>query len=177
VIPFNQYARHDETRMLEWVNGEIELLPELSPAQLDARNALLSLLGGYVEENGLGLVIPAPFAVRMPEEMRRGREPDLLYVPHEFVETVQEDYVNSHGVALAIEITDARNRSLDRVTKFNEYQAAGIPEYWIADVDRKEFTFFVLTHEGYAAAPLNEAGEYASRSLKGFHFKPAEIWA
>ena len=177
MIPFNQYARHDETRMLEWVNGEIELLPELSPAQLQLRNTLLSLLGDYVEENGLGLVIPAPFAVRMPEEMRRGREPDLLYVPHEFVETVQEDYVNSHGVALAIEITDARNRSLDKVVKFQEYQTAGIPEYWIVDVDRKEITFFVLTHEGYAAAPMNDAGEYASRSLKGFRFKPAEIWS
>jgi Uma2 family endonuclease len=176
VIPFNQYARHDETRMLEWVNGEIELLPELSPAQLKVRDTLLTLLGEYVEESSLGLVIPAPFAVRMPEEMRRGREPDLLYVPHEFVETVQEDYVNSHGVALAVEISDARNRSLDRITKFQEYQTAGIPEYWIVDVDHKESTFYQLTHEGYVVIPLNDAGEYVSRSLRGFRLKPAEIW-
>ena len=177
MIPFNQYARHDETRMLEWVNGEIELLPELSPAQARIRETLLTLLGEYVEENGLGLVIPAPFAVRMPEEMRRGREPDLLYVPHEFVETVQEDYVNSHGVALAVEITDARNRSLDKIVKFQEYQTAGIPEYWIVDVDRKETVFFLLTHEGYVDAPLNDAGEYASRSLRGFRFAPAALWS
>lgn len=176
MIPFNQYARHDDTRMFEWVNGEVELLPDLSPAQLKVRDTLLALLGEYVEENGLGLVIPAPFAVRMPEEMRRGREPDLLYVPHEFVETVQENYVNSHGVALAVEITDARNRSLDKIVKYQEYQAAGIPEYWIVDVDRKEVTFYLLTHEGYTAAALNDAGDYASRSLRGFHFKPAEIW-
>ena len=176
MIPFNQYARHDDTRMFEWVNGEVELLPDLSPAQLKVRDTLLALLGEYVEENGLGLVIPAPFAVRMPEEMRRGREPDLLYVPHEFVETVQENYVNSHGVALAVEITDARNRSLDKIVKYQEYQAAGIPEYWIVDVDRKEVTFYLLTHEGYIAAALNDAGDYASRSLRGFHFKPAEIW-
>ncbi len=176
MIPFNQYARHDDTRLFEWVNGEIELLPDLSPAQLQMRDRLLALLGEYVEESSLGLVIPAPFAMRMPEEMRRGREPDLLYVPHEFVETVQEDYVNSHGVALAVEISDARNRSLDRITKFQEYQTAGIPEYWIIDVDRHEATFYQLTHEGYVAMPLSDAGEYASRSLRGFRFKPAAIW-
>lgn len=176
MIPFNQYARHDETRLLEWVDGQIELLPDLSPAQLRVRDRLLTLLGEYVEENSLGLVIPAPFAVRMPEEMQRGREPDLLYVPHEFVETVQEDYVNSHGVALAVEISDARNRSLDRITKFHEYQAAGIPEYWIIDVDQRDVIFYQLTHEGYAAMPLNNAGEYASRVLRSFRFTPAEIW-
>lgn len=176
MIPFNQYARHDDTRLFEWVNGEIELLPDLSPAQLQMRDRLLALLGEYVEESSLGLVIPAPFAMRMPEEMRRGREPDLLYVPHEFVETVQEDYVNSHGVALAVEISDTRNRSLDRITKFQEYQTAGIPEYWIVDVDRREATFYQLTHEGYVAMPLSDAGEYTSRSLRGFRFKPAAIW-
>ena len=176
MIPFNQYARHDETRLFEWVDGEIELLPDLSPAQLRVRDHLLALLGEYVEVNGLGLVIPAPFAVRMPEEMRRGREPDLLYVPHEFVETVQEDYVNSHGVALAIEISDARNRSLDRITKFHEYQTAGIPEYWIVDVDRRETLFYQLTHEGYIAMALKDAGEYVSRALRGYRLTPVDIY-
>jgi Uma2 family endonuclease len=142
-----------------------------------ARDYLLGLLGDYAEERGMGLVIPAPFAIRMPEEMRRGREPDLLFIPNEYAETVQENYVNSHGVTLVIEITDARNRQLDHVEKFGDYQTAGIPEYWIVDVDRRDVSFFVLTHEGYAPALADSTGQYHSRALKGFTFTPASIWS
>jgi Uma2 family endonuclease len=176
-IPFDQYARHDDSRSFEWIDGAIELLPSLTRAQERAKAYLLNVLGDYVEESGIGLVIPAPFAIRMPEEMRRGREPDLLFIPNEFVETVQESYVNSHGVGLVIEISDARNRRLDRVAKFGDYQTAGIPEYWIIDVDRREAQFFVLAHDRYVAASLNEHGSYQSRALKGFVLSPAALWA
>lgn len=177
MVPFDQYARHDDARMFEWIDGALELLPDLSPGQLTMRDRLLQLLGEYVEESGMGLVIPAPFAVRMPEEMRRGREPDLLFVPNEFVETVQESYVNSHGVALVIEVTDARNRRLDQVDKFHDYQTAGIPEYWIVDVDRKQAQFFELARDQYEPAELAPDGAYASRALRGFTFQPATLWS
>jgi Uma2 family endonuclease len=163
--------------MFEWIDGALELLPSLSPRQEKLRDRLLQWLGEYVEESGMGLVIPAPFAVRMPEEMRRGREPDLLFVPNEFVETVQESYVNSHGVALVIEVTDARNRQLDQVDKFRDYQAAGIPEYWIVDVDRKQAQFFVLSHDRYEPVSLSDDGSYHSRALRGFSVSPEALWA
>lgn len=174
--PFDQYARHDDSRMFEWIDGAVELLPDLSPEQERVRRHLLDTLGEYVEMNGLGLMIPAPFAIRMPEEMRRGREPDLLYIPHEFVETVQEHYVNSHGVALVIEVSDARNRRLDREDKFHDYEMAGIPEYWVVDVDRREVTFFVLRRDHYEPELLTSEGHYVSRALRGFEFAPDALW-
>lgn len=177
MIPFDQYARHDDSRMFEWIDGALELLPSLSRAQERVRDLLLELLGEYVEMSGMGLVIPAPFAIRMPEEMRRGREPDLLFIPNEFVETVQESYVNSHGVGLVVEITDARNRRLDCVEKFRDYQLAGIPEYWIIDVDRREASFFIMARRRYVRVMLDEAGYYHSRALKGFAFAPAALWS
>ncbi len=176
MIPFDQYTRHDDSRMFEWIDGALELLPSLSPDQERIRDHLLELLGEYVEMSGIGLVIPAPFAIRMPEEMRRGREPDLLFIPNEFVETVQESYVNSHGVGLVVEITDARNRHLDRVEKFRDYQLAGIPEYWIVDADRREVTFFVMARRRYMRVTPDEAGLFRSRALKGFAFAPATLW-
>ena len=175
-ISFDQYARHDDSRMFEWVDGTIELLPSLSRAQETMRDRLLDLLGSYVEENGMGLVVPAPFAIRMPEEMRRGREPDVLFIPNEFVETVQETYVNSHGVWLVIEITDARNRSLDHGDKFREYETAGIWEYWIVDVDRRDVHFYQLTRDHYERVPIGDDGRYISRALKGYAITPSALW-
>jgi len=176
MIPFDQYARHDDSRMFEWIDGAVELLPPLSEAQMCARDRLLELLGGYAEVSGIGLVIPAPFAIRMPEEMRRGREPDLIFVPSEFIETVQEHYVNSHGVGIVVEVTDARSRYLDGVEKFHDYQLAGIPEYWLFDADNRSARFFALSRRRYVQMSLDAEGYYHSSVLRGFSFPPALIW-
>jgi hypothetical protein len=53
MIPFDQYARHDDSRMFEWIDGAVELLPPLSEAQMCARDRLLELLGGYAEVSGV----------------------------------------------------------------------------------------------------------------------------
>jgi len=112
----------------------------------------------------------------MPEEMRRGREPDILFIPNEFVETVQENYVNSHGVWLVIEITDARNRSLDRGDKYREYEMAGIYEYWIVDVDRREVSFYQLMRDHYEQVAPSDDGCFTSRALKGYVIRPTTLW-
>jgi Uma2 family endonuclease len=176
MISFNQYIQHTDEGICEWIAGAVEILPPLCEAELRVRDALLEMLGGYAEENGAGLVIPAPFCVRMPEEMQRGREPDLLYVPNQFAETVQDNYVNSHGVALVIEICDHRTRHNDHTEKMSDYEMAGIPEYWIVDVGLKQLEFFVLFQGKYHVAPLVVDGSYLSFALKGFALDLGRVW-
>jgi Uma2 family endonuclease len=177
-VPFDQYARHEQHQSWEWINGSLDLLPPLSPAQLQVQDKLLSQLGEYVEENGLGLVIPGPFAIRMPEEMRRGREPDLLFLPNEFVEAIQANYVNSHGVGLVVEIANANTRHRDSVDKFGEYQMAGIPEYWLIDVDRHHAEFYVLERDNrYHAVEPDADGVYHSSTVRGFEFAVETLWS
>ena len=176
MISFEAYACHDDAHMAEWIDGDLSLLPDLSPTQRHVRDRLLMLLSEYAEMSGRGLVIPAPFAVRMPEEMRRGREPDLIFVPSEFIETVQEHYVNSHGVGIVVEVTDARSRYLDSVEKFHDYQLAGIPEYWLFDAEDRSARFFALARRRYVQMSLDAEGYYHSSVLRGFAFAPALIW-
>ncbi len=176
MVSFEAYACHDEAHMAEWIDGDLTLLPDLSAAQRHVRDQLLNLLGEYAEMSGYGLVIPAPFAVRMPEEMRRGREPDLVFVLGEFIETVQEHYVNSHGIGIVVEVTDARSRYLDSVEKFRDYQQAGIPEYWLIDADNRSANFFVLSRHRYTQVLLDSDGYYHSSALRGFSFAPAILW-
>jgi Uma2 family endonuclease len=176
-IPFSVYAQHEQQQSWEWIDGALDLLPPLSQSQQKMQHRLLDLMGGYVEQNEYGLVIPGPFAIRMPEEMRRGREPDLLYLPNEFVETMQDSYVNSHGVGLVVEIGDGNTRQRDRVDKYHEYQMAGIPEYWIIDVDTRESLFYVLKDDNrYHIVEPDAKGVYHSSIIKGFAFQVASIW-
>jgi Uma2 family endonuclease len=172
---FDVYADHDERRLFEWIDGAVEMLPDLSRAEIALRDRLLDIVGGHIESNALGLLIPAPFPVRMPEEMRRAREPDLIFVPHTFVETMQQNYVNSHGVALAIEICDHRTRHIDFGIKLHEYQFAGIPEYWIVDAERRTLTVFFLQHDGYQRVDPDPRGLIRSRAVQGFDIDAGEL--
>jgi Uma2 family endonuclease len=176
-IPFDQYAGREQPQPCEWINGALEPLPPLSPEQLRARAKLLALLGEYAEVNELGLVIPGPFAIRMPEEMRVGREPDLLFLPNEFVDAIQDTYVNSHGVGLVVEIADEGTRHRDGVEKFEDYQMAGIPEYWVVDVDRRDAGFYVLQPDNrYHAVVPGADGVYHSSIVKGFQLILSSLW-
>ena len=176
-IPFYMYARHEQGQSWEWIDGALDLLPPLSAKQQRVQHCLLDLIGDYVEQNEYGMVIPGPFAIRMPEEMHRGREPDLLYLPNEYVEAIQDDYVNSHGVGLVVEVSDVNTRQRDRVDKYREYQMAGIPEYWIIDVDSHEVLFFVLQDDNhYHVVEPDAKGVYHSSIIKGLTFQVASIW-
>ena len=176
MIPFNQYVQHTDDRICEWLAGAVDVLPPPSIAELRVRDYLLDVMGGFAEETGAGLVIPAPFCVRMPEEMQRGREPDVLYIPNQFAETVQDYYVNSHGVALVIEICDKRTRHRDHTEKLADYEMAGIPEYWILDVELRRAEFFVLSQNVYQRMPLGVDGFYSPHVLKGFALDVERVW-
>jgi Uma2 family endonuclease len=172
---FDAYAAHDDRRLFEWIDGAVEMLPDLSRAERALRDRLLARVGGHVEANELGLLIPAPFPVRMPEEMRRAREPDLLFVPNIFVETIQERYVNSHGVTLMIEICDHRTRHIDLGVKLHEYQFAGVPEYWVLDAERHALSVFMLQHDGYQRVDPDPTGGICSRSVAGLTLRREDL--
>ena len=65
----------------------------------------------------------------------------------------------------------------DRVAKREEYERAGIPEYWIVDSVRREATFLQLGEDGtYHAVAADDEGRYHSRALPGFRLRADDLW-
>jgi Uma2 family endonuclease len=67
----------------------------------------------------------------------------------------------------------------DREDKFYEYEAAGIPEYWIIDPrpNRRRAYFYQRDDHGhYQPVAPDAAGRYHSRVLPGFWLKPEWLW-
>ncbi|HEY4019605.1 MAG TPA: Uma2 family endonuclease [Pseudonocardiaceae bacterium] len=62
------------------------------------------------------------------------RVPDVAVVDAELVDTNPARYKPS-DVSLAVEMLSEGSVRTDRVTKFAEYAEAGIPNYWIVDLD------------------------------------------
>ncbi|CAM3659123.1 Uma2 family endonuclease [Kibdelosporangium persicum] len=62
------------------------------------------------------------------------RVPDLMVVPRSVAKTNPPRYT-ADNVLLAVEVVSPGSRKLDRILKLKEYSQAGIPAYWIVDLD------------------------------------------
>ncbi|MGH3694566.1 MAG: Uma2 family endonuclease [Pseudonocardiaceae bacterium] len=65
------------------------------------------------------------------------RRPDLIVVDSKSVDRVDRDggLLEAADVLVVVEIVSPGSRRLDHVTKRHEYADAGIPHYWILDLN------------------------------------------
>jgi Uma2 family endonuclease len=65
------------------------------------------------------------------------RRPDVVVVRRDAVERIDREggILRASDVVLAVEVLSPGSRRLDRVLKRAEYADAGIPQYWIVDLD------------------------------------------
>ncbi len=104
------------------------------------------------------------------------REPDLLFIAAANLSRLRPTYLDGPA-DLVIEIISLDSDWRDRGEKFNEYERAGIPEFWLIDPIREQATFYQLdTRDHYQPAPLAAAGRYHSRMIPGFWLDPAWFW-
>lgn len=68
----------------------------------------------------------------------QSRRPDLIVVDRVAVDRVDDEggLLRAREVHLVVEIVSAGSRRMDHVIKRGEYADAGIPHYWIVDLDQ-----------------------------------------
>ncbi len=161
----------------EWVNGEgIKFVPP-DPAHASASGFAFRLLGDFVELFDLGEVYHAPLEVRL-ELIPSAREPDILFIAHEHLDRIGLKRIEG-PVDLAIEFISPDSVRRDRVEKLAEYEAAGVPEYWIFDVriGKEQALFNRLNAQGrYELVPPDADGRYHSTTVAGFWLRPEWLW-
>jgi Uma2 family endonuclease len=161
----------------EWVDGEVIVFMPPKTKHERLSRLLYYLLGLFVEHFGLGEVFDAPYEmVLIPGKL--SREPDLLFVAREHAERITPERLNGPA-DLVIEIISDSSVTRDRETKFAEYQAAGIPEYWMIDPrpGRQRVRPFALSPTGeYEPIRRDAAGRYHSVVIPGFWLDPAWLW-
>lgn len=80
-------------------------------------------------------------------KMKQGREPDLLFVAQEHLDRLQETYLDGPA-NLVVEVVSPESLARDRGAKFVEYEAGGVPEYWLLDPLRRWAEFYCLGEDG-----------------------------
>jgi Uma2 family endonuclease len=128
-----------------------------------------------VDEHRLGLVYLAPFKMHLSSR-RTGREPDLVFLKAEHAARAHHTYLNGPA-DLVVEIVSPESVQRDYRTKRAEYEAAGIPEYWIVDPMRHETQFNQLGADGrYRIGTVDVHGIYASPVVAGLRLRVSWLW-
>jgi Uma2 family endonuclease len=174
-VTFEEFLAWPEEGRVEWVDGEIVRLSPGSLAHQELLDFVHDLIKTFVRARGLGETYLAGVAMRLPTRPS-GRDPDVLFVATEHLDRLTPTYINGPA-DLVVEIVSPDSVTRDRGEKFAEYEAAGIPEYWLIDPLRQEALFYRLGQDGrYHQGPIAPDGRYHSAILPGFWLLVEWLW-
>lgn len=163
----------DEDIKAEFVFGEVIVHTPVSQKHYRLSSFLGALLKLFVEERALGEVCWPEFQVRLQPGLRR--VPDLLFVSRERAEIIQENHVEG-APDLMVEIISPDSEERDWREKYQEYERAGVREYWVIDPYSQVMVMYRLGGEGHYRRAALEEGIYCSEVVTGFWLRPDWLW-
>ena len=167
--------RVDENSHVEWVDGEVIEMSPISERHEDVSGFLKPLLRHFAEARQLGIVRGEPYQMK-PALHLPGRVPDFFFVATAHLDRLRSTYLEGPA-DLVVEIISPESRVRDRGDKFFEYEAGGIPEYWLLDPIREQAEFYQLNENGiYRTVPTDKDGRYYSAVLPGLWLQVDWLW-
>jgi len=166
----------DEDTWAEWVDGEVIVLAPASAPHQIIKGFLYAVMREFAHHHQSGAVLDAPFPVRLPEHLRRSREPDIFFVRREKLPRLKETFFDGSPDVI-VEIVSPESHTRDYKVKYMEYEAAGVGEYWLVDPDRRQVIFFRLGADGrfHPEMPDNQ-GVFRSEAFPGFWLNAGWLW-
>lgn len=173
-VSFDEYMEKYAADFCEWIDGVVIKMSPVTDTHDIITRLLSNLLEAYLELRPIAVLREDPFVLKLSDTI--SREPDLQVVLNEHAERIQKTKIlGKADIVIEVVLLESTDRDYGR--KFTEYEAAGVPEYWIIDPLRQETRFFRLTNEGfYASQPLNENDEYETPMLPGLRLPTDWLW-
>ncbi len=164
-----------EEGWFEWVDGEVVEMSNPSLRHQQLSRFFTAILQFWAETKKIGEVIPAPFQIKF-DFRPSGRQPDIIFVSNANLHRLEKQYID--GTAdLIIEIGSPESLARDTQEKFEEYEKAGVKEYWIIDYRRRTANFYDLDENGkYKLLHLSTEGKFESRVIEGLWITTDWLW-
>lgn len=133
VANLQQESRH--WPRYELIDGELIVTPSPDVEHQMAVKEFLLILHRYVEEHRLGTALASPADIRLlPESIL---QPDVFVVPPPTGPRGDRkpQWSDVKALVLAVEIISPSSIRIDRIHKRDLYMRAGVPDYWVVDLD------------------------------------------
>ena len=170
-----EYLALTSNHLTEFSQGTLEVLPMPSELHQDIVFLLAELLTAFARRHRAGKVNIAPLPVQLwPGKFR---EPDIQFMRSENAARRRNNFWLGADLVMEVVCPDDRRRDLE--TKRREYAQAGIPEYWIVDLETQRITVLTLV-AGETYAVHGEFGpgvQATSVLLSGFAVDVAALFA
>lgn len=157
---YEDYLRLPEDgNRYEVIRGFLYVTAAPYPLHQYVSSRLSLLVGGFIDERKLGILLNAPLDVRLPQRIGDPVQPDLVLLRTGNQPLWETDRSFDGVPDLAIEILSRRTAQRDRKIKKGAYREAGIREYWIVDPWRRTVEIYVLGDDGRRYDELCRGGE------------------
>ena len=182
-LSFDAWLALPETKQrCEVVDGVLLMPPgPLGEHQWSIR-VIVRHLDPFVTEQGLGIVLTAPYDVVIQRDPPRVRQPDVMVVNAELTgisrpaDLVGRRFLESPPL-LVVEVLSPSNTRRDVAERLADYRSIGVPECWLARFSAR--TVEVLRLSGDAVTVLGVYGMgdvLQSEALPGFELPIADIF-
>ncbi|MCY7376471.1 MAG: Uma2 family endonuclease [Pyrinomonadaceae bacterium] len=140
------YKIVEENKKMEFINGEIIFHSPVKLQHNSATKLLCGLLNAFVIKHKLGFVGIEKIMISLT---RNDYEPDICFFDKEKAKDFKRKQVQFPAPDFVVEVLSDSTAKNDRETKFQDYPAHGIEEYWIVDAENESVEQYFLQNEQY----------------------------
>lgn len=176
-LTYEEFLREYDGQHAEYVDGDVIKDMSVTSKHDELTIFLKALLVFFVQAKKLGKIHGEPYQMKMAfGDKVKGREPDIFFVKTENLDRISEQFCDG-AADLVIEVISPESVTRDTVDKFDEYEAAGVKEYWIIDYRRRTAIFYGYDENGkYKMLPISAAGVFESPIIEGLWIKTDWLW-
>ena len=159
------YKIVEEDKKMEFINGEIIFQSSAKLRHTNSIKMLVKLLDTFVVQNELGFVGSEKMLVSLT---RNDYEPDVCFFGREKAKDFSPTQMQFPAPDIAVEVLSPSTEKYDRETKYQDYAAHGIREYWIIDAEHQIIEQYFLQNEEYELLLKAKDGTIQSIVLPDF---------
>ena len=159
------YAEMTPDQKVEFIDGGVIFHSPAKNRHVIATGCIFQALNIYVVANRLGTVKSEKCLCKFP---RNDYEPDVVFFGPEKSSQLNLDTLQFPIPDLIVEVLSDSTESRDRGTKFIDYSAQGVTEYWIVDTEHRVLEQYLQDKEGLELKKKSDSGMVESRAIPGF---------